>query len=141
MTTEFNLPLLAGLSADQLLSLLRLVDEYRKVIVVRLPHTCAGEGHQWDHPRGNMRIEREGAEFVRGDPDGYLWNRMDHWEGGEDVTYFIRTCTRCGHVEKALGIEHVELCCLHRNLTPSAPSITRSFPGVTHVPETPPALL
>lgn len=90
-----------GMSADQLRQLVDIAKSAVEHTSLALQDKCAQEGHVW----GDETESREtiGGEYYE-EGDRFDLLGRGGWQGGEDVYYRHRSCTRCGLEQKARAI-------------------------------------
>ena len=83
-----------GMSLDELVKLRRIANEtleHLKPIIVK---ECTQVGHVWNKVSGVQKTEKQ---YVMG---GFSGISDDYDEGVPDKTFYVRTCKRCGVVQK-----------------------------------------
>ena len=95
-------PATNGMSANQLATLLLVAKDCIEHTARELKIQCKKEGHVWNNNAGVRSVVHNGGTWI--EPSEDVFCDTGHWRGGEYVTYYVRTCTRCGEALQKQGI-------------------------------------
>jgi hypothetical protein len=86
------------MGVDELLEQREVAQAYLAHLAKCIPDACGKAGHLWTEAK--RTIDHEGGIWRTPDPDDPNFSNGGHWDGGRDVVYYVRECTRCWLKEK-----------------------------------------